>query len=122
MAPSGTAACAPAFRHFSCAQCGREVSVCQTCDRRRRYCSEVCRILGAQRAHRAAVARHQRSDQWREAHRRRQREYRKHRHVRRPKVKSIPSPTPIFEMSDLERCWFCGRRVVGRELDFTNRD
>lgn len=57
--------------------CGSVFFVCVRCDRGQRYCSSACRQAARRRQTRAANARYQRSEAGKQAHRLRQRAYRK---------------------------------------------
>jgi hypothetical protein len=61
--------------------CNAMFAVCARCDRGQRYCSPTCRRRMRQQQLRAAGQRYQRSDQGRQAHRRRQRAFRQRRSI-----------------------------------------
>ena len=62
--------------------CGAMFSVCTSCDRGQRYCSEACRTLRRQQQLRAAGKRYQASEAGRRAHCHRQQAYSERNRVR----------------------------------------
>jgi len=94
--------------------CGTMFSVCASCDRGRRYCSEACRSSRRQQQVRATGKRYQSSEVGRRAHCSRQQSYRdrhetlvKHQAMA-PIAPSAPAATP-----SMTQCAFVGSRAAG---------
>lgn len=70
-------------RRCHAGDCGALFSICRSCYRGQRYCSERCRQVSRCRQRREANRRHQRSLEGRLDHRDRQRAYRRRQRARR---------------------------------------
>jgi len=62
-------------RRFYCGACGREVWVCSSCDRRRKYCSPECAHEGRRKSNRKAGKRFQAKEAGRLGNARHQRDW-----------------------------------------------
>lgn len=82
-----------------CPSCGTRFLVCVRCDRGHRYCSESCKDAGRKSTYRRASKTYQASDNGRINHRKRQKTYRKNRHLKE-NVTQHSSPTT---QKDLKR-------------------
>ena len=91
-------------------ECRASFTICISCDRGQRYCSESCRDSMRRRQRRAADNRYQRTEQGRLAHRCRQRRYRQ-----RPVAAAVtdqgcnaPASTKAPATVPLRQCRICG--------------
>ena len=95
--------------------CGVVFFVCIRCDRGQRYCSDACREAARRRQTRAANSRYQRSETGKQAHRLRQRAYRKRTLERRATYQGHTSapPRPLWGPSSHPHAWFAATGQSG---------
>lgn len=106
------------LRSRRCNACQSMFCVCSHCDRGQRYCSDPCREYARRQQRRAANRRHQGTEHGREAHRLRQRAYRRRRHGSpvTDQGYGLVHATPCDRHSDFSRCAVCGRVSAWIEL------
>ena len=92
--------------------CGAIFTICVSCDRGQRYCSEQCRATKRRRQRAAANSRYQQSEGGRECHRRSQQRYRDQKSetvmVTDQGSESIISPVPSVR-APVCTCRICGK-------------
>jgi hypothetical protein len=90
--------------------CGALFSVCVSCDRGQRYCSDLCRKGARQAQVRAASRRYQSSGTGKQAHRCRQRAYRERCSTERVTHQALASVSSADQASrqPLPSCVICG--------------
>lgn len=106
------------LRSRRCNACQSMFCVCSHCDRGQRYCSDPCREYARRQQRRAANRRHQQTEHGREAHKLRQRAYRRRRYGSpvTDQGYGLAQATPSDRHSDFSRCTVCGRVSAWIEL------